>query len=283
MILLLVIFGCNWLSSDADAVPTTNGMYAVFNTTSGTFYCTLRYDLAPRTVGNFVSLAEGTKFWLDYSKAHIVRRPFYNGLIFHRVVAGFVIQAGSPNGQGTDDPGYVFNDEFNPALNNDSAGVLAMANSGTNSNGSQFYITLSAQPELDNHYTVFGGVVEGMDIVANIGSVATDTNSKPLVPIVITNVTILRIGGSALNFDANAVNPPLPTPRFKSAQIVATGPDLLLLWNYLPNCVYRICNSGDLQTWSGFYLGVFSGRYLDDFDAEFARQYFVTVETPIDQ
>jgi peptidyl-prolyl cis-trans isomerase A (cyclophilin A) len=239
--------------------------------------------LVPRAVANFVSLTDGTKTWLDYSKAQVVHRPFYNGLTFHRVVAGDIIQAGSPDGMGNDDPGYVFNDEFNPALNNDSAGVLAWANAGTNSNGSQFYITLSPQPEFDNHYTVFGNVVQGMDVVTNIGGVATDANSKPLVPIIITNLTILRIGAGASNFNADAVSPPLPNPQIKAQRILASGPDLLLLWNETSNSVYRICYSGDLQNWNGFYLGAYAGRYLDDFRSLVAQQFFVTVETPVDQ
>jgi peptidyl-prolyl cis-trans isomerase A (cyclophilin A) len=280
---LLLILGCALFCVKTQATPSTNGLYAGIFTTKGVIWCSLRYDLVPRAAANFISLADGTKPWLDYSRGQVVQRPFYNGIIFHRVVAGFVIQAGSPNGMGNDDPGYAFNDQFNPALNNDSAGVLAWANSGTNSNGSQFYITLSPQPELDGHYTVFGSVVEGMNVVTNIGGVATDTNSKPLVPIVITNVTILRIGTAASNFNANAVSPPLPNPSIKAQRIFTSGSDLILAWNYTPNCVYRICYSSDLQTWTGFYVGAFSGRYLDDFHSIFSRQYFVTIETPIDQ
>src|SRR5580698_3099264 len=195
--LLLFVFGWACFGVTTPAQPTTNGLYAVIGTTKGTIYCNLRYDLVPRAAANFVSLADGTKTWLNYSTAQTVQRPFYNGLTFHRVMAGFVIQAGSPDGLGNDDPGYLFNDEFNPALNNDSAGVLAWANSGTNSNGSQFYITLNPEPQLDNHYTVFGSVVQGMNVVTNIGSVATDANNKPLVPIIITNLSILRIGAGA--------------------------------------------------------------------------------------
>jgi peptidyl-prolyl cis-trans isomerase A (cyclophilin A) len=277
------IFVCAFFCVKTPAQPTTNGLYAGIVTSKGTIWCSLRYDLVPRAAANFISLADGTKTWLDYSRAQTVQRPFYNGLTFHRVVAGFVIQAGSPNGMGTDDPGYAFNDQFNPALNNDSAGVLAWANSGTNSNGAQFFITLSPQPELDGHYTVFGGVVEGMNVVTNIGSVATDTNSKPLVPIIITNVTILRIGTAASNFNADAVSPPLPNPQIKAQRILASGPDLLLLWSQTSNSVYRICYSSDLNTWNGFYLGAATGRFLDDFHSVFSRQYFVTVETPVDQ
>jgi cyclophilin family peptidyl-prolyl cis-trans isomerase len=267
---------------ETQAVPTTNGLYAAFNTSMGTFYCVLRYDLVPRTVGNFVSLADGTKQWLDYSKAAVVQRPFYSELTFHRVVTNFVIQFGSPNGIGTDDPGYRFKDEIITNLNNDSAGVLAMANSGTNSNGSQAYVTLSPQPSLDGHYSVFGQVVEGMNVVSNIGSVATDTNNKPLVPVIITNITILRIGTAASNFNADAVSPPLPNPHIKVAQMQLQAPDLLLLWNQLAGYDYRICYSGDFQAWRGFYVGAFAGRYMDDFRAAFPFQFFEVFETNID-
>jgi peptidyl-prolyl cis-trans isomerase A (cyclophilin A) len=280
---LLSIFGCACFCVKTHATPTTNGLYAGIVTSKGVIWCSLRYDLVPRAAANFVSLADGTKTWLDYSNGKTVQRPFYNGLTFHRVVAGFVIQAGSPNGMGNDDPGYAFNDQFNPALNNDSAGVLAWANSGTNSNGAQFYITITPQPELDGHYTVFGSVVEGMNVVTNIGSVATDTNERPLVPIIITNITILRIGTAASNFNADAVSPPLPNPGIKAQGIFYSGPDLILAWSQTSNCVYRICYSSDLQTWNGLYLGAYGGRYLDDFQSFFSRQYFVTFETPIDQ
>lgn len=280
----LLIFGLCLLcfSNETQAVPTTNGLYACFNTSMGTFYCVLRYDLVPRTVGNFVSLADGTKQWLDYSKAAVVQRPFYSGLTFHRVVTNFVIQCGSPNGVGNDDPGYRFKDEIVSNLNNDQAGVLAMANSGTNSNGSQVYVTLSPQLSLDGHYSVFGQVVEGMNVVSNIGSVAVDANSKPLVPVIITNITILRIGTVASNFNADAVSPPLPNPHVKADQIQLQEPHLLLLWNQLANYDYRICYTGDFQVWRGFYIGAFAGRYMDDFRATFPFQFFVTFETNID-
>jgi cyclophilin family peptidyl-prolyl cis-trans isomerase len=281
--LLFLSLGWCIFSPSLRAAPTTNGLYAAFNTSMGTFYCQLRYDLTPRTVANFITLADGSKSWLDYSRTRLVQQPFYNGLTFHRVVAGFVIQAGSPNGLGTDDPGYYFNNEIASGLNNDSAGVLAMANGGsTNSNGSQFYITLAPQPALDGHYTVFGSVVEGLNVVTNIGNVPTDTSNKPLVPIVISNVMILRIGTAASNFNALAVSPPLPVPHFKASQMLHPAPDLLLVWNYSSNSVYRVCYSSDLKAWNGFYLGAYGGRYMDDFAAAFPIQYFTTVETPID-
>jgi peptidyl-prolyl cis-trans isomerase A (cyclophilin A) len=281
----LLFLGLGWFgfSPLLRAAPTTNGLYAAFNTSMGTFYCQLRYDLTPRTVANFITLADGSKSWLDYSHARLVQQPFYNGLTFHRVIAGFVIQAGSPNGMGTDDPGYAFNNEIAPSLNNNSAGVLGMANSGgTNSNGSQFYITLGPQPSLNGLYTVFGNVVEGLNVVTNIGNVPTDTNNKPLTPVVISNVTILRIGTAASNFNAQAVSPPLPVPQFTASQMLAQGPNLLLVWNYNSNSVYRICYSSDLNSWNGFYLGSYAGRYMNDFAAAFQNQFFTTVQTPID-
>jgi cyclophilin family peptidyl-prolyl cis-trans isomerase len=279
---LLVIAICLGARGAARAVPTTNGVYAGFQTTMGTFYCVLRYDLAPRTVGNFVSLADGSKDWLDYSKATMVKRPFYNGLTFHRVIKGFVIQGGSPNGQGTDDPGYRFRDEILPALTHNRAGILAMANSGTNSNGSQFYITLAPQPSLDGHYTVFGSVVEGLNVVTNIGNVSTDLNDKPLMPVLMTNVFILRIGSAASNFNATAVVPALPVPRLKVSRMQILGPDLLLLWDQLTNYEYRICYSGNLNGWRGFLVGPFAGRYMNDFRGAFPSQFFVVAESKID-
>ena len=267
---------------EIQAVPTTNGLYATFETSKGTFYCLLRYDLVPRTVANFVSLADGAKDWLDYSKAMVVERPFYNGLTFHRVISGFVIQGGSPNGQGNDDPGYRFRDEITSALTHNKAGILAMANSGTNSNGSQFYVTLGPQPSLDGHYTIFGEVVEGLGVVTNIGNVATDTNNKPLVPVFMTSVTILRLGTAASNFNAVAVSPPLPVPRPKLSQMQLQQPNLLLLWDRLAGYEYRLCYSGDLKSWKGFFVGAYAGRYMNDFWSTFPYQFFVTVETKID-
>jgi len=158
-----------------------------------------------------------------------------------------------------------------------------MANSGgTNSNGSQFYITLSPQPELNGNYTVFGSVVSGLNVVTNIGAVAVDANSKPLVPVVMNSVTILRIGTAASNFSATTVTPPLPAPAIKATRIVPATGHLLLQWNALANDEYRICYSGDLAIWHGSYLGAYSGVYLDSFTSSLAWQFFVTVESKID-
>ncbi len=138
-----------------------NGIYAKFITPKGSILVKLAHDLAPGTVGNFVALAEG-------NLENIARpqgKPFYDGLKFHRVIAEFMIQGGDPNGTGSGGPGYKFDDEFHPELRHDAPGVLSMANSGPGSNGSQFFITHTATPWLDDKHTVFGKVVEGQDVV----------------------------------------------------------------------------------------------------------------------
>jgi peptidyl-prolyl cis-trans isomerase A (cyclophilin A) len=138
-----------------------NGIYAKFNTTKGAILVKLAHDLTPGTVGNFVGLAEGN---LE-NKVKPQGVKFYDGLKFHRVIPDFMIQGGCPQGTGTGDPGYKFDDEFHPSLKHDRPGVLAMANSGPGTNGSQFYITHISTDWLDNKHTVFGHVVEGQDIV----------------------------------------------------------------------------------------------------------------------
>jgi len=138
-----------------------NGIYAKFNTTKGAILVKLTHDLTPGTVGNFVALAEGN---LE-NKVKPQGTKYYDGLKFHRVIPDFMIQGGCPQGTGTGDPGYKFDDEFHPSLKHDRPGVLAMANAGPGTNGSQFYITHVPTPWLDNKHTVFGHVVEGQEVV----------------------------------------------------------------------------------------------------------------------
>jgi peptidyl-prolyl cis-trans isomerase A (cyclophilin A) len=166
--------------------------FATFNTSGGTFKVRLYDDTAPKTVANFAGLAEGSKEWTDPNTRQKVRRPFYDGLIFHRVIAGFMLQGGCPMGTGTGGPGYQFADEFGPGLKHDRPGLLSMANAGPNTNGSQFFVTLEPTPWLDNKHAIFGEVVEGMDVVQKIGKKPTGRNDRPVEDITINSVQIDR-------------------------------------------------------------------------------------------
>jgi peptidyl-prolyl cis-trans isomerase A (cyclophilin A) len=158
--------------------------YAVFTTSEGNFTVRLFEKEAPKTVANFIGLAEGTKEWTDPRTNEKVKKPYYNGLTFHRVIAGFMIQGGDPLGNGTGGPGYKFADEFNASLRHTKAGILSMANAGPNTNGGQFFITLGPTPHLDNHHTIFGEVTQGMDVVEKIGGTkTTKPGDKPVKPI----------------------------------------------------------------------------------------------------
>jgi peptidyl-prolyl cis-trans isomerase A (cyclophilin A) len=170
------------------------GTYAHVDTTEGSFTIRLFEKDAPKTVANFVGLAEGTKEWTDPESGQRKKEPFYDGVIFHRVINGFMIQGGDRLGLGTGGPGYQFADEFNPALRHDRAGILSMANSGPNTNGSQFFITLGPTPHLDNRHSVFGEVVEGLDVIKRIGAVPTGRQDRPVTPVVMRKVTISRVG-----------------------------------------------------------------------------------------
>jgi peptidyl-prolyl cis-trans isomerase A (cyclophilin A) len=167
-------------------------MFATFDTSEGTFKARLYDDKAPKTVANFVDLAEGSKEWTDPKSRQQVKRPFYDGLIFHRVIAGFMLQGGCPMGNGMGGPGYKFADEFGPGLKHDRPGLLSMANSGPNTNGSQFFVTLVPTPWLDNKHAIFGEVVEGMDVVQKIGKVKTGAQDRPVKDVVINSLKIER-------------------------------------------------------------------------------------------
>jgi len=178
---------------DTPAKKAGGKVYAHFTTNLGKFTVELFEKDAPKTVANFAGLADGTKEWTDPKTGAKVKKPFYNGLIFHRVIADFMIQGGDPLGTGTGDPGYKFADEFGSGRKMDKAGVLAMANSGPNSNGSQFFITLKETNYLNGKHTVFGEVTEGMDTIRKIGETKTSKpGDRPVVPVVMQSVTIER-------------------------------------------------------------------------------------------
>ncbi|MBI3666116.1 MAG: peptidylprolyl isomerase [Acidobacteria bacterium] len=161
----------------------------------GSIVCKLYEKEAPLTVKNFVDLSRGTKEWTDPKTGQKVKRPLYNGTIFHRVIPNFMIQGGDPLGSGMGDPGYKFRDEFSPALKFEQPGRLAMANSGPNTNGSQFFITEAPTPHLNNLHTIFGQVVEGKELVTKIATVPRDNNDKPRTPVVIKSIQIQRVPG----------------------------------------------------------------------------------------
>lgn len=166
------------------------GLFAKFETSLGSFTIELFAQDAPKTVDNFVGLAQGTKEFTDPKNGAKAKRPLYNGLVFHRVIPDFMIQGGDPLGNGTGGPGYQFEDEFNSPRGFDKVGILAMANSGPNTNGSQFFITTAPTPWLNKHHTIFGQVVEGYDVVDKISHVDRNAQDRPMTPVVIKTVTI---------------------------------------------------------------------------------------------
>jgi peptidyl-prolyl cis-trans isomerase A (cyclophilin A) len=226
-------------------------IYADFQTSLGNFSCELSHQATPRTVANFIGLAEGSRAWVDERDGQVSplrsARPFYNGLTFHRVVndapAFAIAQAGSRKADGTDGPGYTFPDEMRSEVPSsykfDQPYLLAMANSGPNTNGSQFFLTGSTIPGLEGLHTVFGRVVEGTAVVDAILGVAVDANDKPVTPVVIQGVAIRRVGKEAAKF--KATKQPLPlvrAARFKS--VALSGGNHRLIYRQVPRSMTRI-------------------------------------------
>jgi peptidyl-prolyl cis-trans isomerase A (cyclophilin A) len=170
--------------------------YATLRTNRGDVRIKLFPDHAPKTVRNFVELAEGTREWVDPKSGERVKRPFYDGLTFHRVIDGFMIQGGCPIGTGTGGPGYRFADEFHPELSFDRPYLLAMANAGPGTNGSQFFLTVGPQRHLNRRHTIFGEVADqdSRDVVDAIAKTPTDGGDRPLEPVVVSTVDIERVG-----------------------------------------------------------------------------------------
>ena len=169
------------------------GTYAIFETSQGNIVVKLFEKEAPKTVANFVGLAEGTKEFTNERTGQKEKRPFYDGLVFHRVIPQFMIQGGCPQGSGTGGPGYKFADEFHPSLKHSKAGRLSMANAGPGTNGSQFFITVAETSWLDNRHSIFGEVVEGQDVANKISNVPRDGSDRPKTPVVINKLKIERV------------------------------------------------------------------------------------------
>src|SRR5918992_1317318 len=181
------------LGFGAEIAEKKTPVYATLKTSMGDIVILLFDDKAPKTVANFVGLASGTREWIDARSGEKVKRPLYNGTLFHRVIPGFMIQGGDPLGNGTGGPGYRFEDEFHPDLRHTKGGILSMANAGPNTNGSQFFITLGPTLHLDNRHSVFGEVSEGQEVVVAIGNAPRGRGDRPVKPVVVNKVSIQRI------------------------------------------------------------------------------------------
>ncbi len=256
---LLTVFGP--LAARAQVfTPAEDGLYVVFETRLGELALKLNHAQAPVTVANFLGLAAGTiPHYTAAAPTTPVEAPFYDGIRLHRVIAGFVIQFGSPNGQGTDGPGYAFPDEIAPALEHDGTGVLSMANAGPNTNGSQVFITLAPTAHLDGKHAVFGEFVGDPAVLSAISSVPTDANNRPVTPITITATHILRRGAAAEAFDEtryaalfDPTLPEIPTPTGEGPALVEaepTGSALELSGPRRALSTYLVEASADLAAW----------------------------------
>ena len=194
---MFVFFSCN--SQKKAYKDLGDGLFADIETTKGHIVVKLNYKAVPTTVANFVTLAEGKN---NFVKVEYKGKPFYNGTIFHRVIDGFMIQGGDPTGTGMGDPGYRFEDEFVPSLKHSKKGILSMANSGPNTNGSQFFITQVPTPHLDGRHTVFGETVKGEEVIDAIAKAPRNGQDRPNEDIKIKNITIIANGKDAQKFDA---------------------------------------------------------------------------------
>lgn len=240
-------------------------IYADFHTSAGNFTCELNYVAAPKTVANFIGLAEGSRAWVDANNGAVrMNTPFYNGVSFHRVIADFMSQSGSKRGDGSDSPGYEFLDETTNGLTHLSH-VLSMANSGKNTNGSQFFITNAPAHHLDGVHTVFGTVTSGSDVVDAINHAQTVFNpasgafDKPLDPVMIQSVEIRRVGSAALAFNIDVQGLPVVTSLAGTLEVIpAEKVDLHFTTPRQTGTTLAIQRSPDLVNWGAsrnqFYL-----------------------------
>ena len=201
IVLPILVLAALPLAAQKGPATAASKPIATFDTTAGKLVCELYPDKAPKTVANFVGLAQGTKPWRDPKSGKMMQGvPLYNGTKFHRVIPNFMIQGGDPLGNGMGGPGYTFEDEFDPSLKFDRPGRLAMANSGPNTNGSQFFITEVPTPWLDNHHTIFGQCdQQTVDLVARIARMPRDErpgSNRPANAVKINSITIAGMPGA---------------------------------------------------------------------------------------
>jgi peptidyl-prolyl cis-trans isomerase A (cyclophilin A) len=250
---------CLWilLCIAVPAYAQTDGIFADFTTSMGSFTCRLDYAIAPKAVANFIGLTTGEQAWLDEVTGRVRTNSFHEGLTFHRVIPDFMIQGGSRNGAGTDGPGYAFTDEFSASARFTSFGKLAMANSGLDSNGAQFFITVAPTTWLNDKHTIFGSLVSGSNVVYAISLVQTGAGNKPLTNVVIQKVAIRRAGSAAQAFSVKAQN--LPVVSNVPLALAQTGNPanaVSLTFSNRPFAENRLYSSTNLAGWSVERLGI---------------------------
>lgn len=231
----------------------SDGLFADFQTSMGDFTARLDYGNSPQTVANFVGLATGARPHIDAKSGAVVTgKPFYNGLLFHRVISNFMIQGGCPLGNGSAGPGYEIRDELNNGLTHNQAYLLSMANAGPNTSGSQFFITVAPTPWLDGRHSIFGALTSGAAVVDAINGVPTNpSTAKPVADVTIQSITIRRVGAAAEAFDIHAQNLPVClTP----AGFLQASPNNPVIWNFTtsppPGSIFSGYRSSNLKNWS---------------------------------
>ncbi|MGJ8696080.1 MAG: peptidylprolyl isomerase [Verrucomicrobiaceae bacterium] len=249
------------------ASPLSAQIYADVTTTMGDFTLELYHEDSPMTVANFISLADGSRAWIDSTTGKVHQnKPYFDGIIFHRVIKGFMNQVGSPKGDGSDGPGYNFPDEVDNGVLHDEPYLLSSANSGPHTNGSQLFITVDSTPWLDGIHTVFGKVSSGTDVIDAINQVAVITNTTtPVTEVSITTVTIRKVGAAAIAFDPTAQNLPVVDAIPATIALPETAPPSLNL-NQPAGTSLNVSTSTNLTTWTQTERHLASGDPLLQFD-----------------
>lgn len=250
-----LVFGFLLFAAELCHAQTSNGIFADFSTSMGSFTCRLDYALAPKAVANFIGLATGERAWVDVQTGKSSTNQFYDGVTFHRVIPDFMIQGGSPNGVGTDGPGYTFQDEFSPSAVFTNFGVLAMANAGPDSNGSQFFVTVGPATHLNGLHTIFGRLTGGSNVVYNISRAPRDANNKPYTNVVIESLRIRRVGTAAQAFNIHTNRLPVVTNLLLTVALNSATNVSLAFSNRL-HAENWLSSSTNLLSWSPQHIGI---------------------------